>query len=185
MHEVDLQDLLKDYENNLCDRIFEYELSNSQIVQISFYREQLCHLLGIQYVFGHNRHFLGSEGFGKIKNGKLTTEKLKKHNKAKYEFIKERLYNFKEIKQLMENGQLIKFYCDRARPTTKIQADFIIFQEENAHIIHLFLRKEQKDKNVYAPVSFVIKSIDDKNANQFIANQEYKQIVRRTVKNKS
>ena len=184
MQNVNLQDLLKDYESNLCDKIFEYELANGQNVQVSFYREQLCHLLGLQYVFEKNRRFLGMDGFEKIKNNEMTIEKLKKHNKVKYEFIKERLSNFEKIKQLMHDGQLIKFYQDRAYPPTNIQADFIIFQKETAHIVHLFLRKEQKDKDVYAPVSFVIKSIDDKTPEQFIKNQEYKQIVKRTIKNK-
>ena len=84
----------------------------------------------------------------------------------------------------MHDGQLIRFYQNRTYPSTNIQADFIIFQKETAHIVHLFLRKEQKNKDVYAPVSFVIKSIDDKTPEQFIKNQEYKQIVKRTIKNK-
>ena len=185
MQSVNLQELLKDYENSLCDRIFEYELANSQLVQVSFYREQLCHLLGLQYVFEHNRHYLGIEGFNKIKNAKITSEKLRNHNREQYNFIKERLNNFEKVKQLMSEGQFIRFYQDRTHPATKIQADFIIFQKETAHILHLFLRKEQKNKDVYAPVSFVVKSLDDKSVNQFIQNQEYKPIIKRTVKNKA
>ena len=184
MQSVNLQDLLKDYEINLRDKVFEYELANGQIIQVSFYREELCHLLGIQYVFEKNRRYLGIEGFEKLKNGDITTEKLKKHNKVKYEFIKERLSNFEKITPLMNDGQLIKFYQDKVYPPTTIQADFIIFQKETAHILHLFLRKEQTDKNIYAPISFVVKSIDDKTPNQFIKSQEYKQIVKRTIKSK-
>lgn len=181
MQNVNLQEILKDYEDNLCDRLFEYELLNGQSIQVAFYREQMCHLLGLQYVFEHNHRYLGLYGFDRIKDGNITAEKMKKHNKEQYNFIKERLHNFEKIKQLMNEGEFIKFYQERANPSTKIQADFIIFQKESAHILHLFLRKEQRDKNIYAPVSFVIKSFDDRKPYQFIDKQEYKQIVKRTI----
>lgn len=181
MHSVNLQNLLTDYENSLCDKTFKYELANNQIVCVSFYREQLCHLLGLQYVYDHDRHYLGIEGFKKIQDGSLTSNKLKSHNIGQYNYIKERLNNFYKIKQLMDEGQFIKFYRDRTHPSSRIEADFIIFQKETAHILHLFLRKEQADKNIYAPVSFVIKSLKDETAQQYLQHQEYKQIVRRSV----
>lgn len=185
MEKVNLQELQKKYESELCDRSFVFELENNKNIEIVFFREQFCHLLGIQYIFEHDRRFIGRQGYNKILNGDITSESLQKHNSKQFSFIKERLQNFNKIKNIVTTGELIKFYPERAKPKTKIAADFIIFQNEEAHILHLFLRQERQNSNVYAPVSFVIKSLNDKSKHQFIDNQEYKKIIKRTIINKS
>ncbi len=182
---INLQSILSEYENNLCDRVFKYELENNAVIEVVFYREQMCHLLGLQYVYPKNRKFLGMKGFEKIKSGKLTIDDLKKYNGKKTKFIKERLYNFGSVFDLMLNGDLIKFYQDRAYPPSLIDADFIIFKKDKAHILHLFLRQEQMNSTLYVPVSFVIKSLDDNNPDQFINNQEYKKILCRAIEKRA
>lgn len=181
MFKIDLQRILKTYEENLCNKVFHYEISDGKIVDVTFYREQFCHLLGLQHVYGPDRRYLGSAGYDKVKNGKLTVQMLKKHDKQAYEAIKERLVCFDDIYELMQNGSLIGFNIDKVKPKTRIQADFIIFQDDKAHILHLFLRKENDKSNIYAPVSYVVKSLNDKSPKQFIENQKYKKIVNRSV----
>lgn len=182
MPNVDLKELLNEYENNMCDRVFRYELADSTIIDVMFYREQFCHLLGIQHIFQENKsRYTGIKGYKKIQDGQLTTKGLKDHNREKYYSIKERLNNFNKLYELMINGELVKFYIDRTQPPTVISADFVIFQEETEHILHLFLRKENAGSDIFAPVSFVIKSADDKSPKQFINFQEYKKIVKREV----
>ncbi len=182
MAEVDLKELLSEYEKNLCDKTFRYELANGTVIDVVFYQEQFCHLLGIQHIFNEKKYdYIGKKGYEKIKNDDLTVKSLKSHNKNKFYSIKERLRNFDKLYQLILDGDLIKFYSDRTRPPTTISADFVIYHEETEHILHLFLRKESANSNIFAPVSFVIKSHNDKTPKQFINFQEYKKIVKREV----
>ena len=55
----DLDELLEIYEYELCNRIYKYQLNNKIDVEIGFYIENFCHLLGIQHVFGRNKKYLG------------------------------------------------------------------------------------------------------------------------------
>lgn len=54
----DLQDLQQFYEQTLCDRIFRYRLANGRVIDVIFYREAFCHLLGMQHIT-QNRSFIG------------------------------------------------------------------------------------------------------------------------------
>ena len=71
MNTVVLLDLLKLYEKELCNKIFSFKLSNGQIIKLRFFREQLCHLLGIQHIY-ENKKYLGASGYEKILTGKIT-----------------------------------------------------------------------------------------------------------------
>ena len=181
MSKIDLQELLKEYESNLCDRIFRYETSDGYIMEVSFYREQFCHLIGLQHIYDNDRRYLGAKGYNKIVSGNLTVNSLKNHDKKSFETGKERLMYFGEINELMAHGEVIGFDVTKVQPRTRIQADFIIFKNDTAHILHLFLRKENSKSDIYAPVSYVVKSLNDKAAKQYISNQKYKKIVKRSV----
>ena len=50
----DLDEILDVYEMQLCNRIFRYQLNNKIDIEIVFYVENLCHLLGLQHVYGKN-----------------------------------------------------------------------------------------------------------------------------------
>lgn len=47
---TDLQELQQYYEHNLSDRTFRYSLANGTMLDVIFYREAFCHLLGIQHI---------------------------------------------------------------------------------------------------------------------------------------
>lgn len=183
MSKIDLQKLLSEYENNLCNKLFKYELSNNRTVEVVFYKEQFCHLLGLQYIYNSDKHYLGASGYDKVKNGAVTVDSLITHNKKQYNYIKDRLYYFNEIPELMYNGQLIRFYQDRANPKTQISAEYLITKDNKTYTLHLFLRKENSSEsnNQYAPISFVIKSENDSTRKQYINRQEFKKIVKKTV----
>ena len=72
-------------------RMFKYKLNGKIDVAIIFYRENLCHLLGLQHIYGKNKEYLGINGYNKIKNGQLIKNNLKKHNKAEYNRIEIKL----------------------------------------------------------------------------------------------
>lgn len=179
--EISLFDIISSYENNIQDRIFCYKLSNGQTIRIAIFQEQICHLLGLQYVYNNDKHYLGEKGFQKIKSGIITIEALKAHNLKKFNYIKERLLFFDKLYEILINGQLIKFYPERTFPNTKIEADFLIYENGKQHIYHLFLRQEMIDDNLYSAVSFVVKSVNDKYPKQYLQQQEYKKIEEITI----
>ena len=49
--------LLEYYEQNLCHKIFKYELNNKINIEVIFYIEGLCHLLGIQHVYDNDKRY--------------------------------------------------------------------------------------------------------------------------------
>ncbi len=176
-----LIDLMDFYDSNLCDRVFEIKTDKGVQLNITFYREQFCHLIGLQHVYS-DRRYLGEKGYNKVKNGKVTLASLIKHNKKGYKSIESRLDNFEHIYDILTQGELIKFYPDRTKPKTKLDADYLMYDRNSGLYLHLFLRSEKGTD--YAPVSFVCKTTKDDHPEQFIAGQEYKRITERTIKHK-
>lgn len=172
----DLDEILQIYEDELCNHIYRYRLDNKIDVEIVFYIENFCHLLGLQHIYGKDKRYLGINGYNKIKNGGLKRCNIKKHNKAEYNRIEIKLNHFCEIASMLAEGKFIKFYQYRARPLTTIVADFVIYQDKKEYILHLFLRQERKGSDQYSPISFIVKSSNDKNKEQYIAGQEYKKV---------
>lgn len=172
----ELKELLEYYELNLCNKIFKYELSNKITIEIVFYLEGLCHLLGIQHIFNGDRRYLGQRGYHLIKTEKLKLNNLKNHNKAEYKKLELKLKHFTELYDLLCEGTFLKFYQVRVTPKTQIMADFIVYRNNKKYILHLFLRKENNKSNQYSPISFIVTSSSDRFPERFIHNQEYKKV---------
>lgn len=172
----ELNELLDIYETELCNRIFKYQLNNKINVEIVFYVENFCHLLGLQHVYGKSKKYLGINGYNKIRNSQLKRSDLKKHNKAEYNRIEIKLEHFDELSNMLKSGKFLKFYQYRTKPLSSIAADFVIYQDKKEYILHLFLRQENSKTNQYSPVSFIVKSANDKNREQYISGQEHKKI---------
>ncbi|MBB2181809.1 hypothetical protein H0486_02805 [Lachnospiraceae bacterium MD1] len=172
----DLSELLEGYERDLCNKIFRYQLNHKIDINIVFYLENFCHLLGIQHIYGKEKKYLGVNGYNKIKNQEISRKDLKKHNKREYNKLAIKLDHFQEISEMLKVGQFIKFYQYRTVPYTTIVADFIIYQDQKEYILHLFLKKENESSNQYSPISFIVKSCKDRNKEQYIRGQEYKKI---------
>lgn len=172
----DLDEILSIYETQLCNRIFRYKLGNKIDIEIIFYVENFCHLLGLQHVYDKNKNYLGIKGYNKIKNGQLKRSNLKKHNKSGYNKIEIKLNHFEGILDMLHSGEFIKFYQYRTKPLSSIVADFVLYHDNKEYILHLFLRRENNKTNQYSPVSFIVKSANDKSRNQYILGQEYKKI---------
>lgn len=172
----DLNEILDCYENRLCNRIFKYQLNNKIDIEIIFYVENFCHLLGLQHIYGKSKKYLGINGYNKIRENQLKRNDLKKHNKVEYNRIEIKLDHFDEIIDMLKSGEFIKFYQYRTKPLSFIVADFVIFQDKKEYILHLFLRRENIKTNQYSPVSFIVKSANDKSKDQYILGQEYKKI---------
>ena len=125
---TELQDLQQCYEQNLVGRVFQYGLANGTVLDVIFYREAFCHLLGIQHVT-KNRRYIGKSGYERIYSGKLTIETLKGIYRAGYAKIKKRMKYFSLIGHLMDHGDVFRFYPERTGGT-RIQATFLIHEKE-------------------------------------------------------
>lgn len=181
MAKPDLTDLADYYKQSLCNTIYRYSLNHGIEIKIAFYRENFCHLIGIQHVVkGSNRkNYLGESGFEKIELGELTTTKLIRYNKPGYNYIKSRLEHFTELGELLHNPTIHKFYEERVYPPTKIRADFVLHNDTGGYRLHLFAVKESIGTSniIYAPESFIVKYSKDSTYNQYIAQQEHKKII--------
>lgn len=122
------------------------------------------------------KQYLGLSGYNKIKKNQLKRNDLKKHNKAEYNRLAIKLNHFDEISDMLKAGKFIKFYQYRTRPLSTIVADFMVCQDRKNYILHLFLKQERKGSDQYNPVSFIVRSENDKNKDQYIAGQEFKKI---------
>ena len=171
----DLQQLQQYYEQTLCDRIFQYTLTNGTVLQVIFYREALCHLLGIQHI-SKNRHYIGKSGYERIRSGELTIKRLKSMNRAGFASTKHRMEHFTLIGHLMECGAVFRFYQERARGT-RIQATFLIHEKEHELYLHLFLARESSQSDIYAPMSYIVITERDDNPNLYVAGQEHKKVI--------
>ena len=170
-----LKELQSYYEQSLTDRIFRYTLANGVVIEISFYREAFCHLLGIQHVT-QNRRYIGGDGYKRIRSGKLTAGTLKGMNRVGFARIKNRIEYFPLIGHLMEHGDVFRFYPERAG-NTRIQATFLIHEKERDLYLHLFLARESPQSNIYAPMSYIVLTERDDNPMLYITGQEPKKVV--------
>ncbi len=182
MSTTNLKQLLENYNKNLCNKVFKYTVfnktkNNTDILIIRFYKENLCHLLGLQHVYNDSKKFLGESGYKLIYNQKVTVKSLKEHNKDGYNFIKIKLKHFDEIYDIIKNGKLIYFDKYKCHPRTYISADFMLIKDNTTYILHLFLRKETDNTDNYSPVSFIIHTNKDKHYHQYINKQTPKKIL--------
>lgn len=171
---TDLQIIQNYCEQHLCGRLFRYMLSNGTIIEITFYREAFCHLLGIQHIT-KNRRYIGRVGYERIQDGKLSIRQLKDMNRAGYAKIKHRIEYFTHIGHLMEHGDVFRFYPERVGGT-RIQATFLFHEKGQDLYLHLFLAKESQKSNAYAPMSYIVLTERDDAPLRFISGQEHKKV---------
>lgn len=174
---MDLKSILENYEKNLCTKTFQYELNNKWKIDLNFYTQDFCHLLGIQHVHIKDKRYIGQNGYNLIKENKVTIETLKRQNAKGYNFIKGKIEHFNEILNMMSNCNIVKFYEDRVTgKCTKVSAEFTIYYKGKEVLLHLFMRKDTQKLNGFVPVSFIVISQNDKRVNRYIEKQEHKKI---------
>lgn len=66
---------------------------------------------------------------------------------------------------------MICFIEEKVKGGTYIKADFVIYNDKEKYILHLFLRKEL-NTDIYTPVSYVVQTENDKAANKFLDGQK-------------
>ncbi len=129
---------------------------------------------GIQHIT-KNRRYIGKHGYDRIHSKALTLKSLKEMNRAGYALIKNRLRYFPFVHQLLQNGELFRFYKERVLGS-RIQASFLLHTKKNDLYLHLFLAKESPSSNTYAPMSYIVTTNRDDNPTLYISKQEHKKI---------
>lgn len=164
---INLQELLKIYTETLCDKTFNLEIKKDKSIKIVFFRESMCHLMGLQYVFGKNKHFLGAKGYEKIKQGEITEQGLKRHNRKGFNYIKGRLTYFDEIISVVNDGIIYEF-TDKDSYSSRINATLILNKDNTSYELNLFVVKDSGSEcNIYTPVSFFPIFSGDKDYKRF------------------
>ena len=175
-----LKELQDYYSSTLCDRYFAYHLATGETIKVYFYRESFCHLLGIQHIT-KERPFLGLKGYRRIQKESITLKTLKAMDKRQYGYIRSRIHFLNRMDDLLLNGDLYRFYPDRVLPPTKIHASILLFDHELDVYLNLFLSKEQRDSDIYTPLSFIPLTEKDHRPTRYLEHQEFKRILSREI----
>lgn len=130
-------------------------------------------------MYGKDKRYLGANGYRSVVDEKITIDSLIKHNKKGFNYIKKRLAFFDKIYELLTTGKVVKFYADRVKPRTTIVADFLVQDGRKEVVLHLFMRRENGSQ--FSPISFIVKSQNDKYPNQYIVGQETKAITKFSI----
>lgn len=161
--DISLEILHQFYKEHLCGRVFTFELDDTarSMVKLRFLDRHLCHLLGIQHIVKSLKNkydYLGKKGSGKLENGTLTIDFLKKTNKAWYKSKRDRILYFPFVHQIVKNPTVIVFSSDGLN--TNIVVDIILYNQVNNTFLHLGLDKDT-DSDFYYPKSFYDRKNDD------------------------
>ena len=175
-----LKELQGYYSSTLCDRYFAFHLATGETIKVYFYRESFCHLLGIQHIT-KGRPFLGLKGYQRIQSGNITLKTLKIMDKRQYGYIRNRIRFLDHMDELLMHGDLYRFYPDRVLPPTKIHASILLFDHELDVYLNLFLSKEQRDSDIFTPLSFIPLTEKDLRPTRYLERQEFKKILSREI----
>jgi hypothetical protein len=159
-----LQKIVKDFDKNLKPYIYKIELENGVILEFSFKKENLKHLLGLHKTSYNN--FFSTLIYKNIKNGKIT---LKKLSKDKYfSDIEIRILNFSRIKDILniQMGDEIIVFDKTKLKNCNLNSEYIIFDEETGETLHLGIAK---GSHIYYPETWFIREGHSKD--KYIENQ--------------
>lgn len=180
---LSLQEIQKYYAMHFENKVFRYRLKGGQIIDLRFYAQSFCHLLGIQHIMHHDRNFTGLRGYQKIACGDMTLSSLRQRDARQYQRMKRRIMTFVKVHDALCQGDIYKFYLMR-QPRSKIRADFILYwMDDDSKLYHnLFLAKEKsllqerKSDHAYSALSYVVLTEKD-DYRMYIDHQEYKEIL--------
>ncbi len=125
--DVSLQLFQEFYKEHLCGRVFHFELDDTDrpSIKLRFKEENLCHLLGIQYIVAKlkNKHeYAGKTGYQKLENGTLTFDFLKATDRTWFKSKRNRMLYFPFVHQIVQNPTVIVFSNDGLNTNLDVDA---------------------------------------------------------------
>ena len=179
---LSLQEIQDHYANNLENKIFRYILQGGQIIDLRFYQQSFCHLLGIQHIMHQNRDYIGLRGYQKIQRGELTLSSLRKRDAKQYRQMSRRIQGLTKICEMLLRGKMYRFYLMR-QPHTRVNADFVLYWRDEVDLYHnLFMAKEKslfskrQMDHAYSAISYIVMTEKDDH-DMYIERQEFKRII--------
>lgn len=166
--DLSLQTIQEFYKENLCDRLFVFELEDTsrQTIKLRFKEDHLCHLLGIHYIMSSTQNatsYAGHSGYNLLRNGTVTFDFLKTTDRINFKSKKNRMLYFPFVYQVLQNPTAIIF--DGSTTNTRIDVDIILYNQLNNTYLHLGLDRNGKSAYYYP------KSFYDRKKNDHITGQ--------------
>jgi hypothetical protein len=163
VNDISLQTIQEFYKEHLCDRLFVYELEDTDrpIIKLRFSEFHLSHLLGFHYILKPTRKgtsYTGQSGYDRIKDGTVTFDFLKQANNQWFKSKKNRMLYFPFVYQILQNPTAIIF--DQQLVSTRLDVDIILYNQLNNTYLHLGIDKDE-DSDFYYPKSFYDRKKDD------------------------
>lgn len=171
LKDITLKELQEYYDSTLVGKTFRYTLrphkkTETKVIEVKFFTENLPHLLGIQKVVPKNieNTYKGEKGYQGILTGAINLDKLRgfdaqrKKGEKIIPLIETRLTHFCLMEELLLNCQVVKFLATGST----LNSDFILYHDELGVRLHLGVIQEQDGKNIYVPETFFVKKIRGK-----------------------
>ncbi|MGL5796625.1 MAG: PBECR4 domain-containing protein, partial [Cetobacterium sp.] len=161
-----LRKIILEYEKHLKGKKFKITLETGEIIEFQIAKKRLKHLLGFQYTSYST--FPAELIYSKIKNRKLTLEKLQKDKKFK--IIETRIINFTRIIDLLslDETEFIIEFNKKLVSNCELNSKYIIYKDNSNHILHLGLGED----NTYYPETWFIRDERTNNIDLYIKNQK-------------
>ncbi len=171
--QLSLKLLQEYYDHYLYPNKYRFELENSNVMELVFDKENLCHLLGIETIVkraipeSQHANYKGIKGYHNITNETITLEILKRIDKKMFNSGKDKFIFFFWLHKLVQAPNLLLEY--QATSSTRIICDFMLYDTGIDVIAHLGLVKREE---YYYPRSFFIERISlNNNGEKFITGQ--------------
>ncbi|MGL5933411.1 MAG: PBECR4 domain-containing protein [Cetobacterium sp.] len=167
-----LRKIILEYEKHLKGKKFKITLETGEIIEFQIAKKRLKHLLGFQYTSYST--FPAELIYSKIKNRKLTLEKLQKDKKFK--IVETRIINFTRIIDLLslnETDFIIEFNKTLIE-NCELKSKYIIYKDNSNHILHLGLAED----NIYYPETWFIRDERTNNIDLYIKNQKKIKVIK-------
>ncbi len=163
-----IKKIITEYEK-LLHKNYKYTLSNGMVIELYFAKEQLPHLLGLQYLTDipmlnlySKQSGQASKVYNALKKGYITDEQIQKSKH--FNNIKDRFENIIDMENICFKNIIFKY--DKNLASTSIEADVLLLNFNNKLKLHLFIKQDERNKK-YIPVTFF-----DNTTSKYYANQE-------------
>ena len=151
-NDVDLQNILNDFINCLCNGYVEIKTKYKilPIFKISFHKNNLPHLLGLHYT---NENVNAKKIVGRIAEGKITHNSIKRHHD--YDNIKDRLINYNFLHKCFIDRKIRLCVIVPKNSINPQNIDVAFIDDKNSEVMILGLKKGYNN-DFYSPATMYI-----------------------------
>ncbi|WP_298789276.1 PBECR4 domain-containing protein [uncultured Marinococcus sp.] len=150
VNELTLQEITEFYRDNFVGKVLRYDVRHkSTPFLIKFDEGHLMHLLGL-HKFGYKR---GEKIYKDLLRGKISYKTLNNRDEGRFKAYHFRMKYFCFLTEVMENSRIAIY--DPKRTESRINADFIFYNQVFDRFLSLGIRKEKNDSEFYIPVTFL------------------------------